>query len=65
MERKMIYYKIGTIFMKWRASKEEKDKLATISPNAEVGCKEIIDMNEGNCSRTYQCDYDKNRLPLL
>ena len=31
--------------------------------NQEVGCKENIDI-EGVCSWEYQCDYDKNRLPL-
>ena len=31
--------------------------------NAEVGCKEYIEV-DGTCSWTYQCDYDKNRLPL-
>jgi hypothetical protein len=32
--------------------------------NAEVGCKEIIEVEEGVCTWTYECDYDKNRLPL-
>ena len=31
--------------------------------NAEVGCKEIMEIDEAR-SWTYQCDYDKNRLPL-
>jgi hypothetical protein len=32
--------------------------------NAEVGCKEIIEVEEGACSWKYECDYNKNRLPL-
>ena len=31
--------------------------------NQEVGCREKIKV-EGACSWDYQCDYDKNRLPL-
>ena len=31
--------------------------------NAEVGCKENMEVG-GACSWKYQCDYDKNRLPL-
>ena len=31
--------------------------------NQEVGCREIMEV-EGICSWKYQCDYDKNRLPL-
>ena len=31
--------------------------------NQEVGCREIMEV-EGTCSWKYQCDYDKNRLPL-
>ena len=31
--------------------------------NAIVGCKEFLEVEEA-CSWTYQCDYDKNRLPL-
>ena len=31
--------------------------------NAVVGCKEHFEV-DGACSWTYQCNYDKNRLPL-
>ena len=48
----------------------EKDSISGVqgqacyaASNAEVGCKEYIEV-DGACSWTYQCDYDKNRLPL-
>ena len=33
--------------------------------NADVGCTEFLEVDgDEACSWTYQCDYDKNRLPL-
>ena len=31
--------------------------------DAEVGCKDVLEV-KGACSWKYQCNYDKNRLPL-
>ena len=32
--------------------------------NQEVGCREIIEVEERACFWYYQCDYNQNRLPL-
>ena len=32
--------------------------------NQEKGCREIMEVEGGNCSWIYLCDYDDNRLPL-
>ena len=48
----------------------EKDSMRNVKgqacyheSNAIVGCKEFIEVEEA-CSWTYECNYDKNRLPL-
>ena len=56
--------KIGTDY--------EEDSIPGISEacysesNAEVGCKEFLEVKGTNCTGSwkYECDYDKNRLPL-
>ena len=32
--------------------------------NQDVGCREKIEVEGGNCSWNYQCNYNQNRLPL-
>ena len=36
---------------------------ACYNRTAEIGCSQKLQV-DGTCSWTYQCDYDKNRLPL-
>ena len=53
--------KLGTDYEE--DSIEGRPEACYLDSNAEAGCKEFLEV-DGACSWTYQCDYNKNRLPL-